>query len=600
MSRASSTRRAGILALPALAATTVTLGGVAAGAAPTPELISRAPGGGPPGNAPSAFPTVSADGRFVAFRSQATNLHPDDVDTQHDIFVRDRQTGEVGLVSRASGPNGAKGRVASFNPRISADGRFVAFRSNSNLAPEDTDRIADIYVRDLQTQQTILVSRASGESGEKGNGGSFNPSISADGRRVAFRSEATNLHPDDGDAIFDIYVRDLQTTETILVSRAAGGAGAKGIGVSQFPVISGDGNRIAFRSGAPNLHPDDADTIEDIFVRDLGSGETILVSRATGEGPKGNARSTFASISADGRRVAFDSLATNLHPEDPDDRADVFLHDLDANQLELVSRADGAAGAKGSSGSAEPSISADGRHVAFHSVATNLDPGDLDPVLDVYIRDLETFDTTLLSGAVTGEADGRSYEPAISAQGKLVAFHSEADNLSGEDLGASLDVFAVGVAKPPKCFGKRATAMAAADALTRGTRGRDVIVGSDGDEEVKTGKGRDLVCAGVGDDVIVTGGGKDTLDAGGGADVVRSGRGRDQVKAGGGADVVGLSRGRDTVKGGGGADRIKGARAADTLRGNGGRDLLDGGAGTDTCRGGGGKDRLKRCERGSD
>src|ERR671910_683110 len=237
MSRASSTRRAGILALPALAATTVTLGGVAAGPAPTRELISRAPGG-PPGNAPSAFPTVSADGRFVAFRSQATNLHPDDVDTQHDIFVRDRQTGEVGLVSRASGPNGAKGRVASFNPRISADGRFVAFRSNSNLAPEDTDRIADIYVRDLQTQQTILV------------------------------------------------------------SRAAGGAGAKGIGVSQFPVTSGDGNRIAFRSEAPNLHPDDPDTIEDIFVRDLGSGETILVSRAAGGGPKGNARPTLPSISA--------------------------------------------------------------------------------------------------------------------------------------------------------------------------------------------------------------------------------------------------------------------------------------------------------------
>jgi Tol biopolymer transport system component len=584
--------------LPALATATLTLGGTAPAAAPPPELISRAPGGGPPGNAPSAFPSVSADGRLVAFRSQATNLHPDDTDIQHDIFVRDRQTGQVELVSRASGPSGAKGTVASFNPRISADGRFVAFRSNSNLVPEDDDRVEDVYVRDLQTDQTILVSRASGHPGEKGNGGSFNPSISADGRRVAFRSASTNLHPEDGDPIFDIYVRDLQTAETILVSRAAGGAGAKGAGASEFPVISGDGNRVAFRSAAPNLHPDDLDTVEDIFLRDLGSGETILVSRAAGGGPKGNARSTFASIDADGTRVAFDSLATNLHPEDTDGRADVFLHDLAASQLELVSRADGAAGAKGSSGSAEPSISADGRHVAFHSVATNLDPGDPDSVLDAYVRDLETFDTTLLSGAVTGEADGRSYEPMISAQGNLVGFHSEADNLIADDLAGGLDVFAVAVPKPPKCLGKRATAMAAADALTRGTRGRDVIVGSAGNEEVKAGKGRDLVCAGGGDDVIVAGGGKDKVDAVGGADVVRSGGGGDKVKAGGGTDTVGLSGGRDNAKGGGGADRIKGVRGADTLRGNGGRDRLDGGSATDTCRGGGGKDRLKRCERG--
>ena len=586
--------------MPALAAATLTLGGVAAGQAPAPELISRAPGAGAPGNAPSAFPSASADGRLVAFRSQATNLVPDDADTQHDIFVRDRQTGQVELVSRASGPSGAKGTVASFNPRISADGRFVAFRSNSNLVPEDDDRVEDVYVRDLQTDQTILASRASGASGEKGNGGSFNPSISADGRRVAFRSASTNLHPDDGDPIFDIYVRDLQTTETILVSRAAGGTGAKGAGTSEFPVISGNGNRVAFRSEAPNLHPDDPDTIEDIFLRDLGSTETILVSRAAGGGPKGNARSTFASISVDGTRVAFDSLSTNLHPEDTDDRADVFLHDLGSSELELVSRADGAAGVKGASGSAEPSISADGRQVAFHSVATNLDPGDPEPLLDAYVRDLETFDTALLSGAVTSEADGRSFEPVISAQGNLVSFHSEADNLSAEDLAAGLHVFAVAVPKPPRCLGKRATAMAAADALTRGTRGRDVIVGSDAEEEIKAGKGRDLVCADKGDDVIVTGGGKDKVDASGGADVVRSGGGGDKVKAGGGADKVALSGGRDNAKGGGGSDRIKGARGADTLRGNGGRDRLDGGSATDTCRGGGGKDRLKRCERGTD
>jgi TolB protein len=205
-------RRGGTFAAASAVALVATLGTIAGAASKPPELISRAPGDGPAGNGASAFPWVSGDGRLVAFRSEATNLVADDTDTERDIFVRDRRSGQVVLASRASGANGVKGNRASFNPRMSPDGRYVVFRSNANnLVPEDTDQLEDIYVRDLQANETILVSRAPGAVGPKGNGGSFNPSISADGRRVAFRSEATNLSPEDTDAVPDIYVRDLTT-----------------------------------------------------------------------------------------------------------------------------------------------------------------------------------------------------------------------------------------------------------------------------------------------------------------------------------------------------------------------------------------------------
>ena len=543
----------------------ISSGLAAAAPAPPPELVSRASGNGAPGNGPSAFPSVSGDGRLVAFRSDATNLVPDDTDTVKDVFVRDRRTGAVELVSRASGPAGAKGNRHSFNPRISANGRYVAFRSNSStLVPGDEDRLEDIYVRDLQTDRTILVSRASGAPGAKANGGSFNPSISADGSRVAFRSEATNLSPEDLDTIPDIYVRDLRTNQTILVSRASGPGGAKGTGRSEFPVISGDGGDVVFRSEAPNLHPADPDLVEDIFVRDLATAETKLVSRAASDGPKGNDRSTFAALSFDGRTIAFDSLATNLHPDDPDPFADVFVRELGSGTVTLVSRADGAAGAKGSSGSSEPSISADGGRVTFHSVAPNLDPADSNSVRDVFSRDLRTFDTALLSRAATGEPTGSSHEPFISADGKHVVFGSDSDALSGADASGIADVFAVRVPKPPRCLGRRATALAAAGGLTRGTRGADVVVAGPGAERLKLGGGRDRVCAGGGDDRISTAGKSDRVRAGGGAD---------RVKAGGGND---------------------------RLAGNGGRDRLDGGGGRDRCKGGGGKDRLKRCERARD
>lgn len=418
-------------------------------------LVSRASGiDGAKGNDLSPVASVSADGRYVAFLSLATNLHPDDVDLVADVFVRDLETHETILVSRASGSAGAAGNAHSITASVSADGGYVAFDSfATNLHPEDTDTVLDVFVRDLETGETILVSRAGGIAGAKGNGNSRVSALSADGRFVTFESLATNLHPDDSDGESDIFVRDLQTHETILVSRAAGADGAKGNSGSFNPAISADGRHVAFSSVASNLHPDDTDDGTDLFVRDLQTHETILVSRAGGaDGAKGDGPSFGPSVSADGRYVAFTSRATNLHPDDADGVQDVFVRDLQTHETSLVSRASGS-GAKGNDFSAESTISSDGRYVAFQSQATNLHPDDADGLVDVFVRDLRSHEATVLvsraSGAGGVKGDDASNSPALSADGRYAVFVSLATNLHPDDTDDVQDVFVRDTQGPP-------------------------------------------------------------------------------------------------------------------------------------------------------
>jgi len=328
------------------------------------RIISQPTGvEGVAGNAGSQSPSVSADGRFVAFASWASNLDPVDGDDASDVFVRDVVTGTTTLVSRASGSPGSKGDGDSFHPDISGNGRYVAFTSRAtNLDPADDDETADIFVRDLQAGTTRLVSRASGSSGSEGNGASYSPSISDDGRRVTFDSEATNLDPaGDPEADQDVFVRDMTADTTALVSRASGLFGAGGNGSSSWSRISGDGRYVAFGSTASNLDPADTDETTDVFVRDLQGAVTMLVSRASGAGgADGSDWSDLPDISADGRHVTFSSLAPNLAPDDADELTDVFVRDLVTHATTLVSRASGASGEKADGDSYVPRIAADG------------------------------------------------------------------------------------------------------------------------------------------------------------------------------------------------------------------------------------------------
>jgi Tol biopolymer transport system component len=411
-------------------------------------LVSRASSFGPVGDGRSFIPSISADGRFVAFSSDADNLDAASNDTVYDVFVRDLQANTTTLVSRATGAAGVVGDGGSFSPSISPDGRFVAFESGAtNLDTESNDVATDVFVRDLQANTTTLVSRATGATGVVGDRSSSAPSISADGRYVAFASIAGNLGAGSDDLVSDVFVRDLLANTTTLASRATGATGEVGGGEygSFAPSISADGRLVAFRSDADNLDNESDLFNFDVFVRDLLANTTTLVSRATGaSGVVANNDSFEPSISAGGRYVAFSSYADNLDAASNDGVSDVFVRDLLANTTTLASRATGASGVVGDNWSSAPSISADGRYVAFDSDADNLDAASNDTVRDVFVRDLR-FNTTTLASRATGATgvvgDGFSVSPSITADGRYVAFSSDADNLDAASNDTVEDVF---------------------------------------------------------------------------------------------------------------------------------------------------------------
>jgi Tol biopolymer transport system component len=405
-------------------------------------------------NHDSYNPSISADGRFVAFESEATNLVSGDTNNFRDIFVHDRQTGQTTRVSVAS--DGTQSNQHSYNPSISADGRYVAFESEAtNLVSGDTNNHRDIFVHDRQTGQTTRVSVAS--DGTQANDFSSNPSISADGRYVAFMSWASNLVGGDTEppilpsttslpdnpaskvtgVVHNVFVHDRQTGATTLVSVAIDGS--EGSGHSEEVSISADGRYVAFMSWASNLVNGDTNNLPDIFVRDLQTNQTTRVSVAS-DGTQANNFSFEPSISADGRYVAFMSWADNLVSGDTNGDWDIFVHDRQTGATTRVSVATGGGQAVGRSHN--PSISADGRYVAFASSASNLVSGDTNNHPDIFVHDRQTGVTTRVSVASDGtQTYAFSFDPSISADGRYVAFGSEADNLVSGDTNGRYDIF---------------------------------------------------------------------------------------------------------------------------------------------------------------
>ncbi len=277
---------------------------------------------GTEGNEISASTSVSADGRFVAFASFADNLVSDDSNGVQDIFVRDRETGVTERVSVAS--DGTEGNDASgFMVSISGDGRFVAFESDAdNLVSGDSNGVQDIFVRDRETGETERVSVAS--DGTQGNNPARRPSVSADGRFVAFHSMSDNLVPGDSTIFFDdVFVRDRETDETERVSVASDGT--EGNQESDFPSVSADGRFVAFESSADNLVSGDSNGADDVFVHDRVSAETERVSVAS-DGTEGNGRSFSSAIAEWAPDVAFQSKTDNLVSGDSNGVDDVFVH----------------------------------------------------------------------------------------------------------------------------------------------------------------------------------------------------------------------------------------------------------------------------------
>jgi Tol biopolymer transport system component len=353
----------------------------------TTTLVSVSSGGAQANAASQAqggAPALDANGHIVAFYSAATNLVPDDTNGSADVFVRDLDTGVTERVSVSS--DGVEGNGLSLYPSISADGRFVAFQSQaSNLVPGDTNGTTDIFVRDRRAGTT---ERAC--NGTQGNGASVTPSINAafgfvtDGRFVAFASAASNLVPNDTNGRIDIFVCDRQTEAIHRVSIS--NAGQQGNGDSILPSISADGRIVAFKSAADNLVSNDRNNTFDVFVRDeegRGTTERISVNPAGGDADDA---SFPPSISANGRYVTFGSAASNLVASDFNNVPDVFVRDRMDNQTRLVDV--NAQGQQANAGvpDAPPGISCDGRVVSFASLASNLVEGDFNHAPDVFAK----------------------------------------------------------------------------------------------------------------------------------------------------------------------------------------------------------------------
>jgi Tol biopolymer transport system component len=343
---------------------------------------------GAEGNAQSGFynPAISDDGRLVVFASFASNLVPNDTNGAWDVFVRDNVTGEtrrVSVDSSGAQGNGDSGGIWgwSFNGvDISGDGRVVAFASAaSNLVPHDTNGVVDVFVHDLQTGVTELVSVDS--AGVQSNGSSVWPTLSLGGRLVAFASDATNLVPADGNGVTDIFWHDRQSGETRRASVASNGAEANAR--SRQASISVDGLLIGFDSVASNLVPGDTNGALDVFVHDLAGGTTVRVSVDV-NGGQGDGESAMGEFSGNGRFIGFSSSSA-LVPSDTNGVWDDHVRDLATGALERVSV--DSHGNQADSSCFGISLSGDGRFVAFTGYASNLVPGDFNGTQDAFIHD---------------------------------------------------------------------------------------------------------------------------------------------------------------------------------------------------------------------
>ncbi len=392
-------------------------------------------------NGVSAHSAVSADGRYVAFQSSATNLVTGDTNQATDVFVHDRQTGTTERASVGSGGAQSNDFASSFDPSISADGRYVAFTSSASNWVSDPDQVNDVFVHDRVTGLTQIVS-GSGDGSANGR----DPAISADGRYVAFSTHYRYFTGDDvSGASIDVYVWDRMTGTVVdWASPYTPGPGS-GSPASLYPSISADGQYVAFESSTANLVAGDTNGTGDVFVRDRQAGTTELVSVDSAGGPADSV-SQWAVVSADGRFVAFESRANDLVVPDNVFTFELYVGDRVAGKTERVSLTSSGTQVSGDVGRA--SVSADGRLVAFSAYA-QLAPSDNDTAQDVYVRDRAagTIHQASLGSDGSNELFG-SEPPALAADGSMVAFDTAGVLVAG-DTNGDFDVYVHELPLPP-------------------------------------------------------------------------------------------------------------------------------------------------------
>lgn len=378
---------------------------------------------------------ISFDGRYVVFSSTATNLvASNDLNGDYDVFLHDGKTKTTQRLSW--GPSGQEANGRCQRASLSGDARWVAFDSRAtNMVSADSNGVGDVFVLDRETKEARRVSVDS--VGAQADNASASAVLSADGRFVVFESYATNLVSGHTGGILDVFVHGLESGETTCVSVHS--SGKVGDGPSGVASLSADGGVVVFQSAAQNLVDLDQNGVADVFLHDRNTGETTRVS-VSSAGLEGDGLSTDASVSADGRYVAFHSEATNLVPLDDNGASDVFVHDRVTRETTRVSVS--SQGTEGDGSSAFPSLSADGRYVAFQSDAANLVALDKNLQFDIFVHDRQTGVTTRVSVDRSGlEANQASYRPVFSADGHYIAFMSVSNNLVIPDFNGSKDIY---------------------------------------------------------------------------------------------------------------------------------------------------------------
>ncbi|MEQ9642676.1 MAG: hypothetical protein RIM84_21810 [Alphaproteobacteria bacterium] len=548
-------------------------------------------------------PSLSADGRYVAFVSAAGNHITIDNNATFDVFLRDVMTAttvRASLSFSGTDPNDVSG-----DPWVSGDGRFVAYDSPATNIDSRADApSSDIFVFNRLSNLTSLQSIVAA-TGNSPDLDSTRPALSADGQVILFQTRAPNLYlPAEGatETDLDIVRIDLTAGTTTRLAKALNDAEPDADLMNPF--VAGAGLVAGFESQASNLvanGPDNAAGPTQLYVVDSRDGATSLVSRGT-DNMAGDGASTGASLSSDGRYVAFQSAATNLIDDDGNGFIDAFVLDRATGGIERVSVSSDGDEADGlAANSTSVSISGNGRWVAFASTAGNLVTADFNNASDVFVHDRRSDTTVLVSLSQSGsQANGDSTQPVISADGQYIAFVSTATNLiDGQVFSGQGEVY-----RAPNPLWQDPTA----SANLNGGGGDDAIDGDAGDDVLSGGGGDDLLVAGAGDDSVSGDAGADRAYGQDGADTLAGGDGNDllfgnlgndslrgeadadTLRGKGGEDRLEGGTGNDSGFGGGGFDTLTGGTGDDVLNGNSGNDLIDGEEGFDTLRGQGGDD----------
>lgn len=402
-------------------------------AIPMVNVFASLDSSGNQGNDNSNEGSISGDGGYVAFYSAATNLVSSDTNSESDVFRKNMLDGSIQRVSVSSagsqGNNSSGGTVS-----ISRDGNFVTFNSNaSNLISSDTNGVNDIFLRDISSGTTEVITQSTSGTLQNGSPVTGASHMSEDARFVVFSSTATNLVSGDTNNSQDVFLRDRQLAKTIRISVSE--AGTEGNSNSNSPSISCDGRYIAFRSDGTNLVSGDTNGQTDVFLLDRITDELKNITLS------GNGYSGYPILSCDGSYIVFYSEATNIVSGDTNGKSDHFLYNVEQNSFEIISVDSSEDLGNDYVPPMPATISDDGRFVAFQSDSSDLVSGDTNAKTDVFLRDRQAGTTERMTVSSGGtQANDFSWTARISSDGRFVTYYSSASNLVTSDSNGKSDV----------------------------------------------------------------------------------------------------------------------------------------------------------------